>query len=173
MRQTGMKYGLICGLVYIVFNLINTLLGTQTSGNMMMSFLVNIVMFAATFYVIYLGVKEFRDAVNAGTLTIGDGVKLGLMIGLIAGLIAAVFGYIYQTFIDPEMMERILDETRRNLEERGMTDEQVDQALWGAKMMQNPALTAGLSILWITFWGLIKGLIAGAILKRQPEPTVE
>lgn len=170
MKQTAIKYGLICGLVYIIFNLLGTLTGIQTSGKWLLSIGFNLVVVVATFYIIYLGIKEYRDDVHAGVLSLGNGVKLGVMIGLIAGVLLAVFSYLYQTVIDPGLVERMMNEMRAGFEEQGMSDADIDQAMRFTEMMRNPALTAGFSVLWVTFWGLLKGLVGGAILQKHPTP---
>jgi hypothetical protein len=36
----------------------------------------------------------------------------------------------------------------------------------------NPALGAAFTLVWYSLWGLIKGLISGAILKQDPKPVV-
>ncbi|MDX1408923.1 MAG: hypothetical protein R3330_12335, partial [Saprospiraceae bacterium] len=67
MRQIGLKYGVICGLVYIITGLISILSGIQSgNGGRALGILLMVVMIGATFYVIYLGCKEYRDEVNDG-----------------------------------------------------------------------------------------------------------
>jgi ethanolamine transporter EutH len=170
MKQVAIKYGLICGLVYIIFQLISTLTGLQGSSALILSLSFQLVVMLATFYVIYLGIKEYRDEANTGVLSLGNGIKLGLMIGLIAGVLVALFGYLYQTVIDPELMERTMEEMRASFEERGFTDEAIDQAMWMTELTKNPLLAASLGILWVAFWGFLKGLVGGAILQKHPTP---
>ena len=171
MRNVGIKYGLICGLVYIIFGMGQILLGAQAQGGVT-GILLGLGMLVATFFVIFYGVKEFRDNVNGGGLTTGQGVKLGVLIALIASVLTAVFNLFYHYVIDPELMERMLETMREGYEERGMTDQQIEQAVKWVEMFRNPALGAGFTIVWYCLWGLVKGLIAGAILKHEPAPAV-
>ena len=166
MKQVGLKYGVICGLVYIIVGLIGILAGINSGGSSL-AYVLLAVMIGATFYVIYLGCKEYRDEVNGGALTIGDGVKLGLFIAFIAGIMGALFNLLYNNVIDPEMMETQMEAARDQLEERGMDDASIDTAMKISKIMQSPAVT----ILWTSLWGLVKGLIAAAILKKDAPPA--
>jgi hypothetical protein len=145
------------------------LLGAE---NQLLSTLVGLVKLVGTFFVIFYGVKEFRDKVNAGALTIGEAVKLGVLIGFVASLLAAAFGLLYHFVIDPEYMERMAETVRESMEEQGLSDEQIDQSMKWMNMFRNPVLGAGFVVVWYTFWGMIKGLISGAILKKEPQPQV-
>ena len=171
MRSVGIKYGLICGLVYIIFSMGNILIGAQTQGNPVLGILLGLAMLLATFFVIFYGVKEFRDNVNGGAVSIGQAVKLGALIALIASLLTVAFNMLYNYVIDPGFFDRMVEQTRETYEERGMTDEQIDQAMRMMEMFRNPVIATGFTIVWYSLWGLVKGLISGAILKKDPVPT--
>jgi len=166
-----MKYGLICGLVYIIFGMVSILIGSESQQNPVLSVLLGLGVVAVTFFVIFYGVKEFRDEVNGGSLSIGEAVKLGALIALIAALLAAAYTLFYNYVIDPGLTDRMMDAAREQLEERGMTDEQIDQAMGWSEMFRNPTLGAAFSVVWYSLWGLVKGLISGAILKQEPAPS--
>lgn len=174
MKQVGLKYGVICGLVYIIYTLIGIVTNIQAaaSSSPMLGLGLGLLILAVTFYVIFLGVKEFRDDVNGGGLTFGEAIKLALLIAVIAAVLTAVFNLFYQTLIDPDLMDRQLQEAIDGMEERGMTDEQIEGAMRFTKVLSSPGLAAAITIAYTAFWGLIKGLIAGAILKREAPPEV-
>lgn len=172
MQQIGIKYGVICGLVYIILGLISLLLGTTTQSSPFIGILIGLAIVVGTFFVIFYGIKDFRDNVNNGALSIGEGVKLGALIALIAALLTVLFNQFYHYVVDPEYFDRMLASSREALEDRGMSDDQIDQTMKWTSMMQNPVWSIGFTIVWTTLWGLIKGLISGAILKKEPNPVV-
>jgi hypothetical protein len=167
MQKTGIKFGVICGLTYIICDTTALLLGAE---NQLISTLVGLVKLVATFFVIFYGIKEFRDTVNAGALQVGQAIKLGIMIGFIGALLAAAFSLLYHYVIDPGFMDRLAEGMRTNMEEQGATDEQIEQSMKWMNMFRNPALGAGFVVVWYTFWSFVKGLISGAILKKDPLP---
>ena len=172
MQKLGIKYGIICGLVYIVFGMANLLLGSSGQTSPVLPTLVGIGMFVATFFVIFYGIKDFRDNVNGGKLMVGEAVKLGTLIALVGALLAGIFLLIYHYIIDPEYMDRYMETMQEAWEESGMSDEQIEQTTKWTSMFKSPILTAGFTIVWYCLWGLVKGLISGAILKREPVPSV-
>lgn len=172
MQQVGIKYGVICGLVYIVLGLSSLLLGTATQTSPFIGILIGLAIVVGTFFVIFYGIKDFRDNVNHGALTLGEGVKLGALIALIAALLTVIFNQVYHQFIDPEYFDRMMAASRDAMEDKGMSDDQIEQTLKWTGMMQNPVWSIGFTIVWTTLWGLIKGLISGAILKKEPSPVV-
>ena len=78
--STVLKWGLITGAVYVIFSLVSNLLGVQQGGggSMGLGFLINFLMMVATFFTIYLGIKEARDQDLGGYLTMGQGFITGI-----------------------------------------------------------------------------------------------
>jgi len=122
------------------------------------------IVFAITFVIIYRGCSEFRD-IN-GNISVGEGLKIGVTCGLIAGLLAGAFSILYGEVIDPEFSEKMLETMREQWEDAGMSDDQIDQQANMVEMFSNPVWAIPASVLWYVIGGLIKGPIAGAILRR-------
>lgn len=163
-KNIGVKYGLICGLVVVIAQLVGILLGTQTMGPGI-GILSWFIVFAITFYIIYRGCMEYRDI--HGNITTGEGLKIGVTCGLIAGLLGGIFSLLYGEIIDPEFSERLLETLREQWEEQGMSEEQIEQSMSFTERFTNPALSIPFTIIWYVIGGLIKGPIAGAILHRS------
>jgi len=157
-----LKWGLITGMVYVIFSLVSNMLGLQqgSGGSAGLGILIYLLQWGSTFFTIYLGVKEIRENELGGYIDIGQAFKKGMAIALIGGLISALFTLIYMNFIDPEMGDRILE---------GAEDQ------WSRKIMGiflNPWIMAPFVIVWIALGGMVKSLIAGSILKKEAAPTV-
>ena len=169
--STTLKWGLITGMVYVIFSLISNMMGIQQSGNRVLGFLVLTVLMIVTFFTIFLGVKETRDEDLGGYLTFGQGFMTGFKIALIAGLISAVFTLIYSKFIDPDFAEKMMAGVEDQWDKAGMPEEQREVARKWTSYMFNPFILSAFSLFSALFWGVIKSLIAGAILKKDPPPT--
>lgn len=174
--STILKWGLITGMVYVVFFMISNLMGLQqsmggTGGNVGLGFLVQTVLMVASFFTIYLGVKETRDDDKGGYLTLGEGFIAGLKIALIAGVIAAIFSFIYIQFIDPTMMDKVLTAAENQWDEAGMDEDQREMSRKMMGYVMNPIAMSAITVVSVVFWGVIKALIAGSMLKKLAPPT--
>jgi len=174
--STTVKWGLITGMVYVFFSLISNMLGLQQGGggtsNMGLGMLMNVLLFAGTFYTLYLGVKECREQDMDGYMTLGQGFKAGMKIAVIAATISGIFTFIYMKFIDPDMVDRIMEASEAQFDEMNVPEEQREMSRSIAGWFLNPVLMAPFMFIWVSFWGLIKSLIAGSMLKREAPPTL-
>lgn len=166
--STTMKWGLITGAVYVIFSLINNLLGLSEGGGFsMIGLLSNTLLFLVTLFTIYTGVKEIRDNAFEGYLTFGQGFKSGMAIALIAAIIVAIFTYVYIAFIDPGMIDKIIATTEAQWEEQNMSDAQMDQARSMMGYFMNPFIMCLIAAVSVIFWGVIKSLVSAALLKKE------
>lgn len=171
--STTVKWGLITGMVYVIFSLIGNLLGLQEEGGFTAKALLsNTALFAASFFTIYLGIKETRDQNNQGFLTFGQGFRSGMGIALIAALIVFVFTLIYLYLIDPGMIDKVMEMTEESWDKQGMGEEQKEVARKYTMMFMTPWAFSLIAIVSCLFWGLIKSLIGSAILKKDPPPVM-
>jgi len=170
--STNVKWGLITGMVYVIFSLVSNLMGVQQGGNMMLGMLMNVLIFGGTFFTLYLGIKETRDQGLNGYLTPGQAIRAGLGMALIAALISGVFSVIYMKFIDPEMASRIMAAAEAQLDARNIPEDQREFSRKISGFMLNPVILIPFTIIWICFWGLIKAAIAGQMLKNPAPPTI-
>ena len=170
MKQTAIRYGLMLGLISIAFSLVSNIMGFSDprDPNTMMGILMGVLSFGISIFIIVLALKHYRDELNNGIMSLGQAISVGIMVALVSGLIAAVFSVLYYTVIDPGYFDTILEGTRQKMEDNGMDDDQIDQAMRITSMFSNPIVTFFATLLSSAFVGLIISLIAGLIMKREP-----
>ena len=61
-------------------------------------------MFASMIFV-YLGIRQYRDEVNGGSVDFWQAVKIGVMIGAIPAVVFGIFDAIYVEYINPDLKE--------------------------------------------------------------------
>ncbi len=175
--STTIKWGLITGMVYVIFSLLSNMLGIQggsSSGaaSAGLGILVNFILMVVTFFTIFMGIKEVRDSDLSGFITMGQAFKSGMKIALVAGLIAGAFTVIYMTVIDPGLSDKILEGAEAQWDSMNVPEEQREFSRKITTIFTNPVIMAPFMILWVAFWGMIKSLVSGAILKRDAPPTL-
>ena len=171
--STTVKWGLITGMVSVFFGLVSNMLGLSEKGGFTgMSLLLTVLSLGATFYTIYLGIKEAKEEKFGGYLTVGQGFKTGMGIALIASLISFAFSLIYLNLIDPDMVSRVTAVAEEQWEQQGMSEEQIEAARSMSGMFMNAWFFSLMAIVFGLFWGLIQSLIAASILKKEAPPTL-
>jgi hypothetical protein len=161
--QTGLKYGLITSLLGIIASLILYSTGSGDPTGSSLQFGVSIIIYVTG---LYLGFDAFKRG-NEGFASLGELVKVAIFIGLITGGISGVFTYIYMQYIDSDIMTKIFDQQRLVLEDKGLSDKEIDQALEMAKSFMSPKFLIPIQIITSVITLTILGLIVGAIMKKN------
>lgn len=165
-RSAGVKYGLYYGLVSVAFFIVANI-GEIDQQSGWYRFITSIVFIAF----IFLGQKYFKDN-GDGFMSYGQGLGIGLWISAVSGVIGSVFMFIYIKFIDDSMLQQIAEKSRYDMEERGMTDEQIEQAMKFASMFMSPTAMLVMGIIGSIFIGFIISLIV-TIFTQKKDPSME
>ena len=163
LSSIALRYGVLTGLISVVFSLILFLTKTDQSGVRWLGTLIS----AGGIYLAHVQFKKH----NGGFLEYGQGLKLGVLLSLVAALISSVFFIFYTTVVDTGYTAHMMEVTRTQMEAKGtMSEEQIEQAMSiTSKFMTTPAMF-GFGLLIGVFSGFIVSLIVSAITKNsRPE----
>lgn len=164
----GVKGGLYTGLVLIILGLIINILELQSLREGWGSFLYSTISLSIG---VYLTHKAYKEQGN-GLMSYGQGLGLGTVMGLVAGILSAIFTVIYLTYIDPELIDRMMDLQRIQMEEQGMSDAQIDQAMDMAASFQSPGMLFLFATLITLFYAFLVSLIVSIFTKKN-DPAME
>ena len=158
--RVALKAGLITGLVMTVYSLILNMAGLpQSSPLHYLSFLMLV---GGLVY----GMRDFKGQ-NGGFLSYGQGLGVGTLTAGVAGLLSSLVSTFYVKFVDPTVLQRTMDEQRVKMEERGMSDAQIEQAVKIAESMTGFSFL--IATLVMLFFGFLLSLVIAAILKRDQD----
>jgi len=160
--KAGMTYGVYLGLISIVFTLIIYVLGIV--GESYVSWISLAISIAFVCWVMI----NFRDKQNDGFMSYKQGVGLGFMTFLIGGIVSSIFTFILFKFIDPALVEQIV---QKSLEEAIRKTPEVEANLdvvekW-TRMFVNPVAMAIMGVVSSAIGGIIISLILAAIFKKE------
>ena len=161
--SVGIRYGLVTGLVSIITTFGLNVMHLEASP---LKYSTTAVMVVG----IILAQREFKQR-NEGFISYGQGLGIGLVISAVIGVLSAIFTYIYTAFVDPEILTRVMEKARADMEAKGnLSDAQIDQAMaMSAKFTSGPILWV-IIIVGSVIIGLIISLITSAIIKNsKPE----
>lgn len=163
LRSVALKYGVINALLGIIFFVIIDFAGLTT--NSAVGFLG--VLIAAV--VMFFAHKEFIKY-GDGYMNYGQGLGLGTLMCLFSSIISSIFTFIYVQYINTNYISNIREAQRIGMEERGMSDAQIEQAMKVSESFTGPVAMLIFGIVGGVFFGFIVALIVSAITKKsRPE----
>ncbi|MBY0434991.1 MAG: DUF4199 domain-containing protein [Cyclobacteriaceae bacterium] len=166
-RSVGMRYGMILAVISVVYFLILTLSGVDmTSGIGRWS---SIIFY---FVIIFLAHKNYKENGN-GYMSYGQGMGISFWIGLISSVIYSIFFYLYVKFIDTSFVQMIKDKQIEEMQNRGMSEEQINQAMKFADAFTSPEAMFLFGLIGGIIFILIVGLIVSIFTqKNNPETSI-
>ncbi len=164
-RSAGVRYGLILSLISIIYFLVMSVMNiNMTEGPARWFSMI------FTLAAIFLAHKYFKEN-GDGFMAYGQGVGIAFWLTLVSTVIYSIFFYVYIKFIDSSFMDMIRDQQLEQLEARGMSDEQIEQAMKFTEMFTSPEALLGFGIFGGVFFGVIIGLIV-AIFTQNKRPEM-
>ncbi|MDY0343839.1 MAG: DUF4199 domain-containing protein [Lentimicrobium sp.] len=157
----ALRYGLLTGIAYILLSLLFYSFGlSQQSWVGYASF---VVLIAG----IIMGTVAYRDKHSGGYLSYGRSLATGVLISLVAGIVMAVYSYLFFKFFEPGMIDSMMDVAAQSLADKGMAEDQIDQAMSITGKFMTPIWMAVISIFSLTFYGTIFSLITSIFIKKE------
>lgn len=160
----AIRYGVITGFISIVYSLILNItdLAFTTKALTWISFVILIAGMV-------LAMREFKR-LNNGFMSFGQGLGIGTLVAVISSVLGGIFTYIYVKFIDSGYLEKMHNMQISELEEKGMNDEQIEQAISLSQKMMTPEMMMVFAIVGGLVFGFLLSLVLSAIIKNtRPE----
>jgi hypothetical protein len=154
---------IICGLISGFISIIGFLVMPSDMENMDKGMIYGYASMLLAFSLIFVGIKNFRDKYNNGTVTFGRAFMIGLYV--------ATWLIDYYFFI-PDFMDRYAAYTIEKMKAAGTSKAELDKYIAKMEdykeMYKNPLfviLFTYMEILWV---GVLVSLIAAGILRKKP-----
>ena len=168
MKSTVFRYGIysaltILAIAWIAFFALRDASQTiqETAGYLSM-------LLAMIF--VFLGIRHFRDQVNGGVLTFGQGLKIGVLIVLIPAVAFGLFDILYTEVINPGWKDDYYSKYIENLR-KSVTADRLDAAINKAEkqkeMFSNPVFQFLLMGGTVFIIGFIVTIISALALRRN------
>jgi hypothetical protein len=169
MKRTVIVFGLIAGVIMSALMAATMPFSSEIGFDKML--VIGYTTMIAAFLLIYFGIRSYRDNVQAGSISFGKALLIGVGITLIASLCyTATWEVVYRKFV-PDFGDRytayMLDEAKK----AGKSDAELLKMKAEAdktwESYKNPLVRAAYTIVEPLPVGLIISLIAAAILRRR------
>ena len=159
-----LNYGLILGLILVVLGVIMYVLDYHLQPHWSFMVLTLIVFIAVVTY----GIKAYKKE-NGGFLSIGDAIKVAVGIALVAAILSGIWVLLLSTVLEPDFMEQAIELERQKAfaNNPSLTEEQWEKGLEMSEAFRGPWVTFAFTLVVDMLFGLLIGLIAGAVMKQN------
>lgn len=162
-----LKYGIILGLVSVVYSVLTYMLDlTFKQWIMWPSLLVSLV-------VLFLLLRSYRDHVENGFISYGKSVAAGFIMNLYATILTVIYIYLLYSVIDPGLVDKQMAFAEQKMIAKGVPEGAIDGALEMSAKFMKPWITALTSMFGSLFFGLILSLIVSIFVKKEGNPLLE
>jgi ABC-type Fe3+ transport system permease subunit len=121
---------------------------------------------------------NYRNKYFGGYISYKNAFLFGLLAVLVSIVLGIIYNIIFHKFIDPGYLERITmmmqDKTLEMLQSRGLSEDQIEQAMRRFEDQGVPTVAKTLrqSLIAGVIGGVIMSLISAAIGKKKPEDVI-
>lgn len=179
MKRNILVFGAISGIIISTFMGISMAImgcGSGDTDGGTGSMIIGFSAMAVAFSFIFVGVKNYRDKQNGGTITFGKGFLLGFMISLVASTLYVITWGVEFHFFMPDFMDKYAAMQVKQLQESGVSGAAFDDALTSINSATynyktSPFFFAMYTYMEILPVGIIVTLITALILKRKTPAT--
>jgi hypothetical protein len=172
MKPTVFRYGLYATLAIIGLGAIHFFLLMDVLDYSIQEVLGYLTMLLSMIFV-FLGIRHYRDHINNGSLSFGQGMKVGLLIVLIPAVFFGLFDVLFTEVIRPEWKEEYfthyVEEARQNTPAEKL-QARLDALEKQKKLFSNPALQFLFMSITVFIVGAIVTIISSLALRRQKNP---
>ena len=163
--EVAARYGAFYGLATIISMLIFYVLQFNLKSS-----LPSLISYVLLVVFIFNGVKSYREHSLGGYISYSSSLGLGVLISIFGGFLIAGWTTILFSFIDPDIIEKILSSTQEELMKSGLSDADVEQALNMSKKFMTPGWLFFLSIVGSAMMGFIFSLFVSIFTRKEAPP---
>jgi hypothetical protein len=165
MKQTIYRFSLWAAGVLIILGLVNWFLVAGPLGYRAAE-IVGYLSMILSLSIIFLAIRHFRTQYGNGTVTFGQGFKIGMMITLIASAVFFVYTVVYFQIWGEDFMKWAQEHYQSSMSAAEYQQFTTQIAEMGS-LYQNPFFQGMVMFFTVFFIGLIISLIAATVLKRR------
>ena len=163
--RVALNYGLILGVVFIVYSLILYLVDVPIESLQYFNWVSYVFLIIA----MVLGITNYRDKYAGGLITYGKSFSTGFLIGLYASIIGAIYSFIYFSYINPGIVQEMMDARIIEMMEQNpnMNDEQLEMAQAWMERFMSPVMMAVMGLIVNVIASLIISLVVSIFTQRK------
>jgi len=175
MKKTIWVCGIIAGLISVGWYIFSAQI-FKLDMSINASYFFGYASMVLAFSLIFVGIKNFRDNYNGGTISFGEAIKVALLITLVASTVYVGVWLIDFYFFTPDSLAKYAASVLAGLKASHTSQASIDKQMAALndtiKMYRNPFYNALVTYREIVPVGIVMSLIAALVLKNKPKSAV-
>lgn len=172
MKGIVLKYGGLSALVLLGTCVINYALSHGDADYTKQEIVGNLSIFLSMLFV-FFGMWQYRDKVNGGAMTFGQGLKIGALIAVFPSIDFGIINVIYVKYIDTGFVEKYYNFAMQKLLEKKLPPAELESKLKAMQSQKEIFSNVPLSFLLMMvnafIIGIIVSVISALILQRKKQ----
>jgi len=163
MTSPAMVYGAICGGAIVIYA--GILYVFKVPENNMLGLIQWAIMVAG----IYIAIRKYRDEILDGCIKYSTALGFGTYTMFFASLFFGVYTYLLYAYIDPGLIESIIEQSELKLIEAGLSEVEIEKTIALTRKFTTPLLLTFTSVLALSLTGFILSLLISFFLKKSKD----
>jgi len=160
-----LMWGVITALASIVFYWITNMSGVP---NKSLQWLGYVIYFAG----LLVGTLQYRNKANGGYISFGEAYKVGILMSLIFAALSTI-NFVIFLQVHPEFPDKILEQSRIDMVNKGMTSDQMELGLKYARKFLSPGIMVVFGLVGQIIGGAILSLLSAGISSKPKPPMMD
>ncbi len=160
-QPVGIRFGIIAAFVSVLSSVILFILNIEF--NSISKWIPTIAMIS----IILVAQKQIVNTNAPHLFSLGKLFKVGFIITLIASIAMLVYFFLYSNYIAPDFMDKVLEISRAEMMEKGLSEEQIETGIEMTKKFMSPASMMVISFIVSVILGSLTSLIGAAIFRNE------
>lgn len=173
MKTTIFRYGIYATLAILILGAINLFVIAEIADNGVQEIAGYLAILISMLFV-FFGIRHFRNRMNGGSLTFGEGLKVGVLIVLIPAVFFGLFTILYTELINPDWVTDYYNNYIETLK-KSTPPEKLDAAIKKAEqqreMFSGPVMQFLVMAGTVFIIGFIVTIISTLSLRRNKMAT--
>lgn len=161
--KVSLNFGLIAGVVVIIFQLLLYVLDLDTAEEYKA---LNLLPYAFIIGGMIWASLSYRDLHNNGLSTYGESFKTAFLTGLFASVLISIYVFLIGS-IDDSIAKEALLRAEEQMYEQDLSEEQINQGLKFTQFVVKPAVSAVMALIINTILSVVFALIISIFTKRE------
>ena len=174
MKPIAARYSIYAGLAILVLSALHVFVFMYPNISWEMAEVAGYLTMILSMIFVFMGIRYYRDHVNNGFLTFGQGLKLGALIVLVPAVTFGLFDILYTQVINPAWADEYFGyqiEKIKASTPAGQVEEKLSRLQKNRVMFSNPLFQFLLMAATVFIIGLIVTIISALTLRHHKPAT--